>query len=118
MFIAYLSEAISQTKMNVPYRMAFTKIFRKCGVRILSTEPKEVLKHVDFYTLGTLTRMNFKKEEEKWRRKIGSDPHHPPIPSPFALRTSASPSLRTSIFPPPRAPSPPITDTQTPLTEP
>ena len=118
MFLTYLSEAISQTKMNVSYGMAFTKIFRKSGVRISSYEPKKVLKHADFYTLGTLTRMSFKKEERIWTRKVGFDPHHSTIPPPSALRTSASPPPSTSISPPPREPIPPFTDTQTPLTEP
>ena len=87
MFISYISEAISQTKMNIPYGMAFTKIFRECGVRIPSNEPKDVLKDTDFYTLGTLTRMSYKKEEGKWTRKIGSEPHPSSIPSSSALRT-------------------------------
>ena len=65
MFISYISEAISQIKMNISYGMAFTKIFRVCGVRILSNEPKDVLKHIDFYTHETLTRMSYKKEEGK-----------------------------------------------------
>ena len=48
MLIAYIGEAMSQTKMNVPYGMAFTKIFGECGVRIPTNEPKDVLKHTDF----------------------------------------------------------------------
>ena len=44
MFMNYLSEAINQTKMNVPYGMKFTKIFIESGVRISLDEPKEVLK--------------------------------------------------------------------------
>ena len=118
MFITYLSEAISQTKINVPYGMAFTKIFRESGVRIPLDKPKEVLKHANFYTHGTLTRMSFKKEEGKWTRKIGSDPHPLPIPPPSALRTSTSPPPNTSISPPPRAPSPPLVDTQIPMIKP
>ena len=74
MFMHYLSEAINQTKMNVPYRMTFTKIFIKSGVRILPDEPKEVLKHADFYTTRTLTRMGFRKEKGKWIRKITPTP--------------------------------------------
>ena len=70
MFMHYLSEAISQTKMNIPYRMALTKIFIESGLRILPDEPKEVMKHTDFYTTGTLTRMDFRKEEEKWIKKL------------------------------------------------
>ena len=54
MFMNYLSEALSQTKMNVPYGMAFTKIFVQSGMRILPDEPKKVLKHANFYTFGTL----------------------------------------------------------------
>ena len=113
MFMNYLSEAISQTKMNVPYGMAFTKIFIESGVRILLDEPKKVLKYVDFYTLGTLTRMGFKKEEEKWIRKIIPDPLPSNFPPPPAPRTSASPPPSTPISLLPRAPSPPLTDTQT-----
>ena len=62
MFISYISEAIRKTKINIPYRIAFTKIFRECDVRISWNEPKDVFKHTDFYTLGTLTRMSYKKE--------------------------------------------------------
>ena len=106
--------------------MAFIKIFREYGVRISNNESKDVLKHTDFYILGTLTRMSYKKEEEKWTRKLGSDPHISPIPPPPAPRTSSSPPPRTSTSPPPRTSTtppqrvstPPFIDTQTPLPEP
>ena len=68
--------------------MAFTKIFRECSVKIPNHEPKDVLKHIDFYTFGTLTRMSYKKEEEKWTKKLGSNPHPSPIPPPPSLRTT------------------------------
>ena len=118
MFITYIGEVISQTKMNVPYGMAFTKIFREYGVRISNNEPKDVLKHTDFYTLGTLTRMSYKKEEEKWTRKLGSDPHISHIPLPAALRTSTSPPPRIFTSLPQRVSTPPFTNTQTPLSKP
>ena len=38
MLIAYIDEVMIQTKMNIPYGMAFTKIFRECGVKILANE--------------------------------------------------------------------------------
>ena len=93
--------------------MAFTKMFRKCGVRISTNELKDVLKYTDFYTLGTLTKMSYKKEEGKWIRKIRSDPHPFSIPPPLAPRTSTSPPPSTSISPPQRVSTPPFIDTQT-----
>ena len=83
---------------------------------ILTNEPRDVLKHTNFYTLGTLTRMSYKKEEEKWTRKLGSNPHPSPIP-PTAPRTSASPPPSTSISPPQRVSTAPFSDPQTPLPE-
>ena len=80
MLMHYLTEAINQTKMNLPYGMALTKIFLESGVSIPLDEPKEVLKHIDFYTIGTLTRMGFQKEAEKWTRKILHDPIPPLAP--------------------------------------
>ena len=62
--------------------------------------------------------MIFKKEEEKWTRKLGSDPHPLSIPPPSALRTSTSPPPGASISPPQRVSSPSLADTQTLLTEP
>ena len=109
----YLSEAISQTKMNIPYEMAPTKIFIESGVRIFLDEPKEVLKHAYFYTTSTLTRMGFRKEEGKWTRKIIPAPLPSGTPPPPAPRTSASPPSRPSISPHRRSPSPPSADTQT-----
>ena len=104
--------------MNIPYGMAFIKIFRDSGVRIPTDEPKDILKHTDFYTLGTLTRMSYKKEEGKWTRKLGSAPYISPIPPPLAPRTSTYPPSRTSTSPPQRVSTPPFIDTQTPLPEP
>ena len=51
--------------MNVPYGMAFTKKILESSVRIPPDESKEILKHVDFYTIGTLTRMGFRKKAKK-----------------------------------------------------
>ena len=65
MLMNYLSEAINQTKMNVPYGMAFTKKILESNVRIPPDESKEILKHVDFYTIGTLTRIGFRKKAKK-----------------------------------------------------
>ena len=45
--------------------------------------------------------MSYKKEEEKWIRKVGFDPPTSPIPPPSAPRISTSPPLRVSISPPP-----------------
>ena len=114
MMVTYIGEAISQTKMNISYRMAFTKIFRKYGIRISNNEPKDVLKHSDFYTLGILARMSYKKEERKWTRKIGFDPHPSPILPPPTPRTSTFPPPRTSISSPQIISTPPFIDTQTP----
>ena len=58
-FMHYLNEAITQIKMSLPYGMALTKIFLESGINILPDKPKETLKHTDFYTLGTLTKMGF-----------------------------------------------------------
>ena len=99
MFMNYLSEAISQTKMNVPYGMAFTKIFIESGVRIFLDEPKEVLKYADFYTISTLTRMGFRKEERKLTKKIIPDPLPSNISRPPAPRTPPSLPPSTSISP-------------------
>ena len=62
--------------------------------------------------------MGFRKEKGKWIRKIIPEPlpsNIPPLPT---LKTSASPPPSTLISPLPRAPSPPLVDTQTLLTEP
>ena len=104
LFVTYVGEAINQSKMNMPYGMTFTKIFRECGVRILNNEPKDVLRNIDLYTIRTLSRMSFKKKEEKWMRKIGPDPPTSPIPPHSTLRVSTSPL--------------PSNDTQLPIIEP
>ena len=71
--------------------MAFTKIFLESGVRISPDEPKEVLKHADFYSTGTLTRMGFKKEDGRWTRKISPTPLSVGT-LPLTPRASSSPS--------------------------
>ena len=93
MFMHYLNEATTQAKMNLPYGMVLTKIFFESDVNILLDEPKETLKHIDFYTLGTLTRMDFQKEEEKWTRKITSTPLPSGIPPSAPTTSTSSPSL-------------------------
>ena len=62
--------------------------------------------------------MSYKKKEEKWTKKLRSDPHPSPIPPPLAPRTLASPPPSTFISLPQRASTPPFSDTQTPLIEP
>ena len=100
MFMHYLKEASHQAKMNLPYGMALTKIFLESGVLIPSDEPKEVLKHVDFYTLGTLSRMGFKKEDGRWTRKIVSAPipSEVPPPSPMEHRRSPTSWMKSATF--------------------
>ena len=43
--------------------LALTKIFLDNGVNIPLGTPKAVLTHTGFYTVGTLSRMRFKKED-------------------------------------------------------
>ena len=91
MFMYYLKDATHQAKMNLPYGMASIKIFLESGVNIPSEEPKKVLKHNDFYTLGTLSRMGFKKEDGRWTRKFVSAPIPSEVP-PFPTEHRRSPT--------------------------
>ena len=106
--IHYLKDASHQAKTNIPYGMALTKIFLESGVHIPSEEPKEVLKHTDYYTIGTLSRMGFKKEDGRWTRKIVSAPIPSEVPpSPTEHRRSPAPSIMPPMSPLPQFPSPP-----------
>ena len=73
--------------------MALTKIFLESGVNIPPDEPKEVLKYTNFYTLGTLTRMGFQKEDKKWIRKITIAPAPSGIPPPAPTVLTSSPPM-------------------------
>ena len=109
MLMHYLKDATHQAKMNLPYGMALTKIFLDSGINIFLGEPKQVLKHTDFYIVGTLSRMGFKKEDEKWTRKITFAPiplEVPPL-APMAPRTSTSPPSLPPMSPLPHFLSPP-----------
>ena len=66
-----MQEAITKSKGNLPFGMAFSLVFKLVGIN-LEDEQRRVLHHSDTYNMHSLHHMGYEKVNGNWIRKGSS----------------------------------------------